>query len=83
MIEANVRLECLRPAEKWIRPSKEEIREVLRLADLTGTAAARKLGLGQGGDRTIRRWVGEVSPIPYTAWAVLCHLAGLGAIWEE
>ena len=31
MTEANIRLECLRPAFRWQQPTGEEIREVLRL----------------------------------------------------
>ena len=58
-------------------------REVLRLAGLTGGKAAKVLGLGPKGDRTIRRWVGEDTPIPYAAWALLCDYAGLGLIWKE
>ena len=48
-----------------------------------GGKAAKVLGLGPKGDRTIRRWVGEDTPIPYTAWALLCDYAGLGLIWKE
>lgn len=80
--DANIRLECLRPAEHWTQPSGEEIREVLRLAGFTGGHAARVLGLGTKGDRTVRRWIGEQSAIPYAAWAILCEFAGLGEIWK-
>jgi hypothetical protein len=45
----NIRLECLRPAEDWTQPTGEEIREVLRLAGLTGGRAAKVLGLGAKG----------------------------------
>lgn len=83
MSEPNIRLECLRPAEKWERPTGEEIREVLQLAGLTGGGAAKKIGLGQKGDRTVRRWIGEETHIPYAAWALLCDMAGQGKIWEE
>ena len=82
MSDVNIRLECLRPAERWVQPTSAEIREVLHLAGLTGGQAARILGLGAKGDRTVRRWVGEDSPIPYAAWAILCDLAGIGAIWK-
>ncbi|EHW7386050.1 transcriptional regulator [Escherichia coli] len=82
MSNANIRLECLRPAERWTQPSGEEIREVLHLAGFTGGQAARVLGLGTKGDRTVRRWIGEQSAIPYAAWAILCDFAGLGAIWK-
>lgn len=78
-----IRLECLRPAESWSQPTGEEVREVLRLAELTGGVAAKRLGLGAKGDRTVRRWVGEDSHIPYAAWALLCNLAGLGQIWKD
>jgi hypothetical protein len=83
MIEANIRLECLRPArDNWQPPTGEEVREVLKLAGMTGGQAAKFLGLGGGGDRTVRRWVGEETFIPYAAWALLCEVAGLGAIWR-
>ena len=81
--DANIRLEYLKPAERWAQPSGEEVREVLRLAGLTGGKAAKVLGLGPKGDRTIRRWVGEDTPIPYAAWALLCDYAGRGLIWKE
>ncbi|MBV6831309.1 transcriptional regulator [Xanthomonas euvesicatoria] len=81
--DANIRLECLKPAERWTQPTGEEIREVLRLAGLSGSKAAKALGLGAKGDRTIRRWIGEDTAIPYAAWAILCDLAELGAIWKE
>ncbi|MDF7677068.1 transcriptional regulator [Neisseriaceae bacterium ESL0693] len=83
MIEANIKLECLRPAARWQHPSGEEVREVLRLAGFTGIAAAKVLGLGAKGDRTVRRWIGEETAIPYAAWALLCEFAGLGMIWRE
>lgn len=82
MSDQNIRLECLKPADKWVRPTGKEVREVLRLAGFTGGVAAAELGLGPNGDRTIRRWVSEETDIPYAAWAILCELAGLGIIWR-
>lgn len=82
MNQPNIRLECLKPATRWVRPSGEEVREVLRLAGFTGAIAANELGLGANGDRTIRRWVSEETEIPYAAWALLCDFAGLGIIWK-
>ena len=81
--EANIRPECLRPAERCTQPTGEEVREVLKFAGFTGAKAAKVLGLGPKGDRTIRRWSGEETPIPYAAWAILCDCAGLGAIWKD
>lgn len=79
----HIRLECLEPAERWTQPTGEEVREVLRRAGLTGGAAAKRLGLGAKGDRTVRRWISEDSNIPYAAWALLCDFAGLGEIWKD
>jgi hypothetical protein len=77
-----IRENCLRPfMAGWEQPSPEEIREVLRRAELTGSAAAKLVGISES--RTIRRWTGGQSPIPYAAWALLCETAGLGAIWKS
>lgn len=81
--DANIRPECLKPAESCAQPTGEEVREVLRLAGFTGGQAAKALGLGPQGDRTIRRWVGANTPIPYAAWALLCDFAGLEGIWRR
>ena len=39
--DANIRLECLKPAERWAQPTGEEVREVLHLAGFTGARAAQ------------------------------------------
>nr|WP_086939127.1 transcriptional regulator [Thaumasiovibrio occultus] len=77
-----VRPECLQPAAKWIRPTGDEIKYVLKLGGHTGGSAAQFLGLGKNSDRTVRRWTSEDSSIPYASWALLCHSAGLGEIWK-
>ncbi|ALR06298.1 hypothetical protein [Xylella fastidiosa] len=81
--DANIRLECLKPAKRWEQPTGEEVREVLRLAGLSGGKAAQALGLGEKGGRTVRRWISEDSGISYANWALLCEMAGLGLIWKE
>jgi hypothetical protein len=78
-----IRAECLKPAISWVQPVGDEVRQVLGLAGLSGGAAASLLGLGKGGGRTVRRWTGDESPIPYAAWALLCHAAGFGQIWID
>ncbi len=83
MTEALIRNGCLQPAASWEQATGDEVREVLRLANFTGGQAARALGLGAKGDRTVRRWVGGDSSIPYAAWALLCDFAGLGMIWKR
>lgn len=45
----NIRLECLKPAERWTQPTGEEVREALRLAGLTGGGSRKAAGpRGQG-----------------------------------
>ena len=53
---------------------------VLRRARLTGGGRLDAPWHSAGGDRTVRRWIGEESHIPYAAWAILCDLAGMGII---
>jgi len=83
MTDEGIRPECLATAAsgQWEQPTGEEIKTKLRLAGLTGAQAAKYLGLGNGGDRTVRRWTGGEVSITYAAWALLCHRAGLGEIW--
>jgi len=83
MTDANIRLECLRPAIHWKEPTGEEIREILRIAGFTSMTAAKALGLGIMGDRTVRRWIGGKTVISYAEWALLCDFAGLGTIWKD
>ena len=77
-----IRSECLQPAENWQQPTGQEVKAILKQADLKGSEAAALLGLGEGGSRTIRRWTGQESKIPYAAWALLCWFAGHGVIWD-
>lgn len=84
MKEANIRLECLRPAtDNWQKPTAEEVQEVFRVGGFTKSHAADFLGLGESGDRTIRRWTSGETEISYANWALLCDFAGLGVIWKD
>ncbi|MBX4558860.1 transcriptional regulator [Klebsiella pneumoniae] len=83
MSDPNIRLECLRPAEKWAHPTGEEVREVIRMTGFSASEAANSLGLGKGGGRAVRRWIAEDTNISYANWALLCDFAGLGQIWKE
>lgn len=66
-------------AKGWEQPDGEAVRAILKLANFTGEQAAKLVGLADS--RTVRRWTGNDSPIPYAAWALLCHAAGYGPIW--
>lgn len=82
-----IRKDTMQPANKWHKPTPEEIRELIRLTGLNGAEVADLLGLtpqsnkSGGGSRTVRRWTAGDVPIPYAAWAILAHVAGFGAIW--
>lgn len=77
-----IREECLRPAIYWSKPTGAEVQEVLRLAGFTGRLAADYLDLADKSGRQIRKWVSGETRISYAAWALLCHAANLGPIWE-
>ncbi len=77
-----VRSDCLLPAgEGWQQPTADEVREILKAANMTGGSASKFLGLSN--TRVIRRWTGGDDYIPYSAWALLCAAAGLGNIWQR
>ena len=82
-IHTPIRSECLLPADEgWERPRGAEVQEVVRRIGLSGRALARVLGLSEHGGRQVRRWSSGEAPITYTAWAILCDMAGLGQIWR-
>jgi hypothetical protein len=77
----HIRPENLLPfSDGWKRPDVEGIKEALAKAGLTQEQAAEIVGIKEG--RTVRRWVGGETPIPYAPWALICDLAGLGQIWK-
>lgn len=83
----NIRMETLQAANCWERPNPDEIREIIKMANLTGGAVSELLGLAptsenDRGSRTVRRWTAGDTPIPYAAWAILAYVAGFGPIWE-
>ena len=55
-------------------PSSDEIRALLKSQGWTGARAAAIVGVDS---RTIRRWTGGESPIPYSCWRLLLINAGL------
>lgn len=76
----------LKTAIEWESPTCTEVREVIRLTGLSGSAVARELGLKDS--RNLRNWQMLKTPdakssIPYAAWALLCFYAGLGMIFEK
>lgn len=71
---------CLNQALAWEPPTGDEIRMVLAMAGWSGVEFSKKIHTN---DRTVRRWIGNELPIPYSAWCVLCVEANLGEIWRK
>lgn len=68
--ELNIRPETLNAfVDGWIAPTGDEIREVMKLAGLTGSAFGSLVGVNS---RTVRKWTGEEREIPFAAWRLLC-----------
>ncbi len=55
-------------------PSSDDIRALLKSQSWTGARAAVIAGVDS---RTVRRWTGAESPIPYSCWRLLLINAGL------
>lgn len=55
-------------------PTAAEVREVIRVLGLTGSQAGVLLGVTS---RAIRKWIGDESDVPYSAWRLLLVEAGL------
>ncbi|MBR8047123.1 MULTISPECIES: hypothetical protein [Burkholderia] len=68
-------------ADLWTVPTGEEIRQVIEVSRLSAQETAALLGLADSS--FVERWLDDVSPIPYSAWAMLCANAGLGSIWNS
>lgn len=77
-----LRKETLMPyGPDWEQPTAEEIREIIKVLGMSGSQISVFLGLQDS--RSVRRWCSDNKKIPYSAWALLVHRAGYGAIWEE
>ncbi|MEZ0197339.1 hypothetical protein AB9U01_25130 [Pseudomonas qingdaonensis] len=63
-----------RYSEHWQPPSGEEFKELLRLAQLSRSSAARLVGVSPG---KIGKWAGGVGDVPYAVWRLLTIYAGL------
>lgn len=62
-------------ARDWTPPTAAEFRELLRVADLSGSEAGMLVGVDS---RKIRKWAGdEKADIPYAVWRLLSIYAGL------
>ena len=74
-----IRPGCFKTFKEWEAPTSNEVRTLVKMSGMTGAEVASLVGICNS--RTVRRWVGGDAPIPYAAWAILCHKAGLGIIW--
>jgi hypothetical protein len=58
----------------YVQATPNQVREVLRLSGLTGSAAGVLVGVNS---RTVRKWSGGETAIPYAAWRLLCQYVGI------
>ena len=61
----------------WERPTGDDMRIIMKLAEFTGSAAGNYAGV-EG--RTIRKWVAGAPGATYAGWCLLVYAAGLGMI---
>ena len=62
-------------ARDWTPPTAAEFRELLRVADLSGSEAGMLVGVDS---RKIRKWASaEKADMPYAVWRLLSIYAGL------
>lgn len=61
-------------SERYRPPTKDEFRSVTQTLGLTGSMVGKLLGVHA---RTVRKWIGGETDIPYSAWRLLLIYAGL------
>jgi DNA-binding transcriptional regulator YiaG len=61
-------------SNRYRAPTPNEFRDVTQTLGLTGSAIGELLGVN---GRTVRKWIGGESQIPYSAWRLLLIHAGL------
>lgn len=64
----------LRYSDGWLPPTSDEIREVKTMTGKSGAVLAAMLGVD---GRTIRKWIGGETKIPYSAWRILIYSVNL------
>lgn len=68
-------------SDTYTPPTPDQMRAVLSHRDhWTGSIAGKKLGVDA---RTIRKWIGGETKIPYAAWRLLLALKGIIKIETE
>lgn len=83
-----IRSACLTVASKWQSPAPDEVQSLLlAISKRTGLRTDSKvvadlLGLGHEDCSVVGDWLEGRATIPYTCWAMLCEMAGLGLIWR-
>lgn len=78
-VEGMLNLNCLESAERWEPPTADQIKMAMSMAGLTASELAARL---REPASRVDIWVSGQSPIPYSAWCLLCVDAGLGEIWR-
>lgn len=55
-------------APGWLPPTGAEVRELLKVAQLTSSTAGRLVGVPGG---KVRKWAGDDGSMPYAVWRLL------------
>ena len=83
-----IRSTCLTIASKWQPPAPVEFQSLVEAVgkrfggELSAQDVARLIGLGPEGAAIVSDWNDGRASIPYSCWAVLCEMGGLGLIWR-
>lgn len=73
--------ECFVIAEKWQCPTREELLAFLKASNLDIAKIAKLVGVSR--KTTANLWGIGKKKIPYAAWAIICHEAGIREIWKN
>lgn len=80
MPELHIRKETFLPySNGWVTPTVEELKVLVRFSGLSGSQIGNTLGVSS---RTVRKWLGGESQIPYAAWALLVYILLEKEIWN-
>lgn len=64
------------PRVGQLRPTRDEVRAMLRVLDMSGSDVARLTGTTS---RKVRAWMGDEDNAPWAAWHVMAVYVGLSA----
>lgn len=73
----SIQKDIFSPATSWLPPSREEVRFIIELTDLTDYELSNLLDVN---DRTVRKWKSGETKMVFTTWCCLCCLLDIKII---